>query len=76
MSIILSYRTGFNSTWLNITDLMPENVENCKRIQAKKRLHIFVSARLRKCSADLSFDCRLFYPTEMVLIEHDSTLLN
>ena len=55
---------------------MPENIENCKRIQTKKRFHIFVSACLRACTADLSFDCQLFYPTEMVLIEHGSTLLN
>ena len=55
---------------------MPKNNENCKRIQIKKRVHIFVSACLRKCTADLSFDCRLFYPTKMVLIKHGSTLLN
>ena len=74
--IILSYRNGFNSTWLNITELMPKNIENCKKIQTKKRLHIFVSACLRKHTADLSFDCRLFYPTEMILTQHGSTLLN
>ena len=31
---------------------------------------------LNNNTADLSFDCRLFYPTEMVLIQHGSTLLN
>ena len=76
LSIILSYRIGFNSTWLSITELMPKNIENCKRIQIKKRFHIFVSACLRKHPANLSFDCRLFYPTEMVLTQHGSTLLN
>ena len=55
---------------------MPKNNDNCKRIQIKKRVHIFVSACLRICTADLSFDCRLFYPTKMVLIKHGSTLLN
>ena len=74
--IILSYRHGFNWTWLNITELMPKNIENCKRIQTKKRFHIFVSACLRKCTVDLSFDCRLFYPTELILTQHGSTLLN
>ena len=63
-------------TWPNITELMPKNIENCRRIQIKKRFHIFVSARLWKCTADLSFDCRLFYPIEMVLTQHGSTLLN
>ena len=55
---------------------MPKNIENCKRIQIKKRFHIFVSARLWKCTADLSFDCWLFYPTEIALTQHGSTLLN
>ena len=55
---------------------MPKNIENCKIIQIKKRVHIFVTACLRKHTADLSFDCRLFYPTEMVLTQHGSTLLN
>ena len=76
LSIILSYRNGFNSTWINITELMPKNIENCKRIQIKKRFQIFVSACLQKCTTDLSFDCQLFYPTEMVLTQHGSTLLN
>ena len=76
MSIILSYRNGFNSTWLNITELMPKNIENCKKIQTKKRFHIFVSACLLKHTAELSFDCRLFYPNEMILTQHGSTLLN
>ena len=74
--IILSYRNRFNPTWLNITELMPKNIENCKKIQTKKRFHIFVSARLWKHTADLSLDCRLFYPTEMVLTQNGSTLLN
>ena len=55
---------------------MPKNIENCKKIQIKKRFQIFVSACLQKCTGDLSFDCRLFYPTEMVLTQHGSTLLN
>ena len=76
LSIILSYRNGFNSTWPNITELMPKNIENCKKIQIKKRFHLFLSARLWKCTADLSFNCWLFYPIKMVLIEHDPTLLN
>ena len=74
--IILSYQNGFNWTWPNITELMPKNIENCKRIQIKKRFHIFVSARLWKSTADLSFDCWLFYPTELVLTQHGPTLLN
>ena len=74
--IILSYQNGFNSTWLNITEMMPKNIENCKKVQIKKRFHILVSAFLRKHTADLSFDCRLFYPTEMILTQHGSTLLN
>ena len=76
LSIILSYRIDFNSRWLNITELMPKNIENCKKIQLKKRFHIFASACLRKDSADLSFNCRLFYPTELILTQHGSTLLN
>ena len=76
LSIILSYRIGFNSTWLNITELMPKNIENCKKNQIKKRFHIFVSACLRKHTDDLSLDYRLFHPTEMVLTQHASTLLN
>ena len=55
---------------------MPKNIGKCKRIQTKKRFHLFVSARLRTCTADLSFDCRLFYTAEMVLTQHGSTLLN
>ena len=55
---------------------MPKNIENYKKIQIKKRFHIFVSACLQKHTADLSFDCRLFYPTEMVLTQHGPTLLN
>ena len=75
LSIILSYRTHFNSTWLNITELVPKNIENCKKNQTKKRFQIFVCACERKCTADLSFDCRLFYPTELILTQHDWTLL-
>ena len=30
------------------TELMLKNIEKCKRIQSKKRCHIFVSARLQK----------------------------
>ena len=74
--IILSYQNGFTSTWLNITELVPKNIENCKKIQTKKRFHIFVSACLRKCTVDLSFDSQLFYPTELFLTQHGSTLLN
>ena len=76
LSIILSYRIDFNSRWLNITELMPKNIENCKKIQLKKRFANFVSACLRKRSVDLSFDCGLFYPTELILTQHGSTLLN
>ena len=76
LSIILSYRIDFNSTWLNITELVPKNIENCKKIQTKKRVPIFVSGCLRKCSVDLSFDCQLFYPTELILTQHGSILLN
>ena len=36
---------------------MPKNIENCKIIQTKKRVHILVSACLRKHTAELSFDC-------------------
>ena len=67
---------GFNPTWLNITELMPKNIENCRRIQIKKRFHIFVSACLRKHTTNFSFDCRLFHPIEMVLTQHGPTLLN
>ena len=74
--IILSCRIDFNSTWLNSSELVPKNIENCKKIQRKKRFHIFASAYLRKHSADLSFDSRLFYPTELILTQHGSTLLN
>ena len=80
MPIILSYRNGFNSIWLNITELIPKNIERCKRIQIKKRFHIFVlfenATNVFKHTVNLSLDCRLFYPTEMVLTQHDSTLLN
>ena len=76
LSIILSYRIDFNSTWLNITELVPKNIENCKKIQRKKRFQIFVSSCYWKCTADLSFDCRLFYPTELILTQHGSPLLN
>ena len=76
LSIILSYRIDFNSTWLNITELVPKNIENCKKIQTKKCFHIFVCARLRKHSADLSFNCWLFFPTKMILTQYGSTLLN
>ena len=76
LSSILSYRIDFNSTWLNITDLVPQNIENFKKIQTKKRFHIFVSACLRKCTVDLCFDCQLFHPTELILTQHGSTLLN
>ena len=76
LSIILSYLIDFKSTWLNITELVPKNIENCKKIQTKKRVPIFVSACLRKCSVDLSFDCRLFYPTELILTQDGSILLN
>ena len=76
LSIILSYRNDFNSRWVNITELMPKNIENCKKNQTKKRFPNFVSACLRKHSADLSFDCRLFYPIELILTQHGSTLLN
>ena len=48
LPIILSYWNGFNTTWLNITEQIPKNIEKCKRIQIKKRFHISVSARLRK----------------------------
>ena len=74
--IVLSYENGFNSTWLDITELIPKNIENSQRIQIKKHFDIFVSTRLRKHSADLSFDCRLFYPPELILTQHGSTLLN
>ena len=74
--IILSYQNGFNSTWLDIAELIPRNIENCKKIQIKQRFHMFVSVRLRKPSADLSLDCRLFYATKMVFTQHGSTLLN
>ena len=76
LSIILSYWNGFNSTWLNIPELMPKNIENCKRNQIKKRFHIFMSAFLWKHTANLSFDCRLFYSTDLILTQHGSTLLN
>ena len=36
----LSYRNGFNSTSLNITEVLPINSENCKRIQIKKCFYI------------------------------------
>ena len=74
--IILSYRHGFNSTWLDITELMPKNIENCKKIQTKKRFHIFGSACLQTCTSDLYFACWLVYPTKMVLTEKGSTLVN
>ena len=74
--ISLSHQNGFNWKWLDIAELIPINIENCKKIQTRKRLHIFVSARFRKHSAQLSFNCWLFYPTKMVLTEHSSTLLN
>ena len=74
--IILSYENGFNSTWLDITELIPKNIENSQRIQIKKHFDIFVSTRLRKHSADLSFDCRLFYPPELILTQDGSKLLN
>ena len=74
--MILSSQNGFNSTWLDIAELMLRNIENCKKIQTKQRFHIFSNACLRKHSADFSFDCRLFYPTELLLTQHDSTLLN
>ena len=67
---------GFNSTWPIITEMMPKNIENCKKNQIQKRFHIFVSACFRKHTANLSFDCQLFYPTEMVLTQHGSTFLN
>ena len=76
LSIILSYRKDFNSRWVNITELMPKNIENCQKIQTKKRFPNFVSACLRKWTVDLSFDCRLFYPIELILTQHGSTLLN
>ena len=76
LSIILSYLIDFNSTWLNITELVPKNIENCKKIQTKKRFHIFVSTCLRKSTVDLSFDSQLFYLTELFLTQHGSTLLN
>ena len=75
-SIILSYRIDFNSTWLNITELVPKNIENSKKIQIKKRFHIFVVACLQTCTSDLYFNCWLFYPTKMVLTQHGLTLLN
>ena len=74
--IVLSYENGFNSTWLDITELIPKNIENSQRIQIKKHFDIFVSTRLRKHSAYWSFDCRLFYPPELILTQHGSTLLN
>ena len=74
--IILSYRNGFNSTWLDITELIPKNIENCKKLQTRKRVHILVMTRLRKHSAHLSFNCWLFNPTKMVLTQHGSTLLD
>ena len=74
--IILSYQNGFNSTWLNITELIPKNIENSKRIQIKKYFHILVTACLQTCTSDLYFDCWLFYPTKMALTQHGSTLLN
>ena len=76
LSIILSYQNGFYSTWLDIAELTPRNIENCKKILTKQRFHIFSSACLRKQSPDFSFDSRLFYPTELILTQHDSTLLN
>ena len=33
LSIILSYQNGFNLAWLNITELMHKNIENCKKNQ-------------------------------------------
>ena len=74
--IILSHQNGFNLTWLDITELMPKNIENCTKIQTRKRFHIFVSACLQKHSAHLSFNCWLYYPPKMVLTQHGSTLLN
>ena len=74
--IILSYRNGFNSIWLSIAKLSPKNIENCKKVQTKKRFQIYVSACLRKCTTDLSFECRLCFSTEMVLTQHGSTVLN
>ena len=74
--ILSSYRYGFNSTWLHITKLMPKNIEKCIKIQTKKRFHIFAKTCLQKDSPDFSFDCRLFYPTELILTQDGSTLLN
>ena len=74
--ISLSHHNGFNWKWLDITELIPKNFENCKKIQTRKRFHIFVSARLRKHSPHLSFDSQLFYLTELFLFQHGSTLLN
>ena len=74
--IISSYQNGFNSTWLNITELIPKNIENSQRIQIKKRFHIFVIACLQTCTSDLYFHGWLFYPTKMVLTQHGSILLN
>ena len=53
-----------------------------KHVNEFKQRNVSVSARFKitanvfKYTADLSLDCRLFYPTEMVLTQHDSTLLN
>ena len=53
-----------------------KNIENSQRIQIKKHFDLFVSTRLRKHSANLSFDCQLFYPPELIVTQHGSTLLN
>ena len=74
--IVLTYKNRFNSTWLDVTELIPKNIENSQRIQLKKHFDIFVSTCLRKHSADLSFDCRLFYPPKLILTQHGSTILN
>ena len=71
-----SYQNGFNSIWLHITELMPKNIENCKRMQIKKPFDIFVSAYLQTCTSNLSFHCWLFHHTKMVLTQHGLTLLN
>ena len=47
LPIILSYRNGFNSTWINNTELMLKNIEKCKRIQTKKGFHISILLSMR-----------------------------
>ena len=71
--------TQYGSTLLNWSLKTLKDVKEFKSRNAStfSWMHVFENAtNVFKHTVNLSLDCRLFYPTEMVLTQHDSTLLN